>query len=161
MLERFIPGFKVWAMGYATGIGASEATRSVYFDNRNWLFAEYAPSLFTAQIRFGLDAKADSRKLYIKPSIYFNLLDDFIKVGTSFEYTKNFYDVANTYKDTWFTNIELKPLVQFNFSPNIYAALEYSFLQAYQSYYGSTYQERGLEPVTQTQWFNLRVGVSF
>jgi len=161
VLEKYLPGFKLWAMGYATGIGASEDTRRIYFDNRNWLFAEYAPSLFTAQIRFGLDAKMDSRILYIKPSIYFNLLDEFIKVGASFEYTKYFFDVVNTYKDTWFNKIEFKPLVQVNFSPEIYAAMEYSLQQAYQTYYGSLYERRGLEPIVQTQWFNLRVGVSF
>jgi hypothetical protein len=159
-LGRYMQGLKLWALGYISGIGASEESR-VLFDTRNWMFAEYAPSLFTAQIRFGLDAIKDKRTLYIRPSVYFNLFDKFIKVGASFEYTKLFFDVATNYKDTWFNKIEVRPLVQFNLGSNVVAALEYSFWREYQNYYGTEYEKQGLEPLIQNQWVNLRVGVTF
>jgi hypothetical protein len=160
-LGRYVQGLKLWAMGYINGIGASEQNKSL-FKTQNWMFAEYAPDLFTAQIRFGLDAIKDRQKLYIKPSVYFNLFDKFIKVGASFEYTKFFFDVASNYKeDTVFDKIELRPLLQFNLGTNVVAALEYSFLREYQNYKGTEYERRGLEPVIQNQWVNLRVGVTF
>jgi len=159
-LTRFLPGFKVWAMGYIFGIGASEENNN-FFDNRNWLFIEYAPSLFTSQIRFGLDITKDidtakeikdMQTLYIRPSIYFNLLDNLIKVGASFEYTKFFSDTGFFFSDVdRDSRIELKPLVQVSIGPSAYAALEYSFLRDYKE----------TEWVIQNQWLNLRVGITF
>jgi hypothetical protein len=159
ILTTLLPDFKVWAMGYIYGIGASEGNKED-FSTWNWLFAEYAPSLFTAQIRFGYDAVPDLNTLYIKPSFYFKLFDNLIKVGASFEYKKDFGNLGD-YKDSFYRKIELKPLIQVNVNSNTYIAFEYSFSREYVKYIGTDYEVMGLEPLTQTQWMNLRVGVTF
>jgi len=158
-LQRFAPGLKLWAMGYIYGIAASK-TNKENFTTWNWFFAEYEHPFFVTQIRFGYDAVPDLHILYIKPSFYFTLFDNLIKVGASFEYKKDFGNVAD-YIDSFYREIELRPLLQVNISSNIYAAFEYSFKREYVKYIGTDYQTLGLEPLLQTQWLNLRVGVTF
>jgi len=160
MLNRYVPGLQLWAMGYIYGIGASKDNRA-FFKTQNWLYAQYNPELFTAQVRFGLDAVQNMNTLHIKPSFYFKFFNNLLQAGASFEYTRYFFSVDNTYKNSWYHIIELRPLVQVNISSNIYAALEYSFMRQYQSYYGTAYETGGLEPIVQSQWFNIRVGISF
>ena len=158
ILTTLLPGFKIWAMGYIYGIGASEANKDDFYTT-NWLFFEYEPELFIAQIRVGYDAVPNLNTLYIKPSFYFTLFDKLIKVGASFEYAKDF-TILDEFKDFPYRVIELRPLIQVNLSSNIYAALEYSFKRQYVQ---KTQQhiDKGVEPLTQNQWINLRVGVTF
>jgi len=159
-LDKFAPGLKFWVMGYIYSIGASENNK-IYFKTVNWLFGEYVHNLFTTQIRFGLDATSNMNTMYIKPSFYFTPWDNLIMVGASFEYTKFFFLAESNYKDSPYHIIEVKPLLQFNINPNAYAAFEYSFKREYQNYYGTPYESLGLEPIIQTQYINIRVGVKF
>jgi hypothetical protein len=159
ILTTLLSGFKIWAMGYMYGIGASEGNKAD-FSTWNWLFAEYAPDLFIAQIRFGYDAVPDLNTLYIKPSFYLTPFNKLIKVGASFEYKKDFGNLDD-YKASAFRQIEVRPLAQVNISPNAYVAFEYSFRREYVKYVGTDYQVRGLEPLIQNQWINLRFGVTF
>jgi len=159
-LQKFVPGLRLWALGYFYGIGASELSKQ-FRDIRNWFFAEYSHSFFTTQFRVGLDVFAESQVLYLKPEFYFNFLNDLIKVGASFEWKKTYFDNANNYQDTWFHSLELRPLLQVNINPYSYVAFEYSFMQEYQPYYNTDYEKYGVDPIKQKQWINLRVGIIF
>jgi len=160
-LEKFVPGFKIWAMGYINEILPSEVNKGLLLNTWNWLFVEYTHPLFVAQIRFGYDTVQDLQILYFKPSFYFTLFNNLIKAGASFEYKKDFGNIQDDYLDTPFREIELRPLVQVNINSNAYIAFEYSFKRTYVKYTGTDYQLRGLDPLLQNQWMNLRVGVTF
>jgi hypothetical protein len=165
VIRKYLPGFSIWAMGWFRGVGVDQANidaEAEYFATWNWLFFEYAPELFTAQIRLGYDAYPNINKIYIKPSFYFNLFDRFIKVGASFEYQKDFGDLADKYDhpDAAFRFIELKPLLQVNISPNAYAAFEYSFKQRWVQW-EQTYKDKDIRPLIQEQWINIRFGLTY
>jgi hypothetical protein len=170
-IRNFLPGFSIWAMGWIKGIGTDKANVDAEVDwlsSWNWLFFEYVPDPFTAQIRLGYDAYTDKNVLYVKPSFYLYPMAFFkpemsklIKVGASFEFTKDFGNVTkDDHPDAVYREIELKPLLQVNLSPNAYAAFEYSFSREWVKW-GQTYKDLGVLPLIQRQWINIRFGLTY
>ena len=150
ILQDYLPGFQVWALGYLLGVGATEDKSIILF--QNWLFAQYDPELFTAQIRFGLDVIENRTVLHIKPSFYFKFFDNLLNVGTSFWYGQDFGE-GKMYPNSPYLYMELEPKIQVNFSSNAYAAFAYNFRTEY-AYHTDP-------PKRQTQWMNLRFGIFF
>jgi hypothetical protein len=148
VIKNYLPYFKVWAMGYYFGISAYNPDITLF---QNWLFAEYAPDMFTAQIRFGLDIVPSRTVFHVKPSFYWNVFDRMLTVGASFWYGQDFG--AKVYEGSPYTFMELEPKLQFNFSSS-YIAFAYNFRR---EYLHGDYPERGnRDPIKQTQWMNLR-----
>ena len=164
VIRNYLPGFSIWAMGNVKGIGVDQENIDAgveYFSTWNWLFFEYAPDLFTAQLRLGYDAYPNIDVVYVKPSFYLNLFDKLIKVGASFEYQKDFGELTKVdHPDAAFRFIELKPLLQVNLSPNAYAALEYSFKQKWIQW-SATYKDKDIKPLIQEQWINIRFCLTY
>jgi len=163
VIKNYLPDFRVWVMGYVRGIGTDRANIDAdvdYLYTWNWLFLEYAPELLTAQIRLGYDAVTNNNTLYVKPSLYFNIFDRLIKAGASFEYKKDFGENLNDHPDASFRFIEVRPLLQFNFNPNAYAAFEYSFSRTWVQW-SQAYKDSGVPPFVQEQWINIRIGLTF
>jgi hypothetical protein len=85
-------------------------------------------------------------------------LGKLIVVGTSFLYAQDFGE-GKVY-DGPFSYIELEPKLQINISPAAYVAFAYNLRREYmREMYLHT--ERGIEPIKQTQWMNLRFGLYF
>jgi len=150
-LQTLLPGFQIWALGVYEGVGA-EFKECIKFEN--WLFVQYAPELFTAQVRLGYDVVETRSLLHVKPSFYLNLFDNFLNVGASFYYVNDFgADRVN--KDAPYTEILLEPLVKLNFK-NAYVAFAYRYRQTYLA------KTRWADPpIEQFQTMNLRFGMVF
>jgi hypothetical protein len=146
IIDKYLPGFKVWALGYFFGISAYNPDITLF---QNWLFAEYGPEMFTAQIRFGLDIVPERTVFHVKPSFYWYFFNRLLSVGASFWYGQDFG--IKMYEGSPFVFIEVEPRIQLNFSSS-YIAFAYDFRR---EYVHGDYLEKG-EPIKQTQWMNLR-----
>jgi hypothetical protein len=153
VLSNHLPGLQVWALGYLFGLFAEKKDMQWY---RNWLFVQYAPDAFTAQVRFGYDYIESRSEFYVKPSFYLNLFDKLISVGTAFMYSQDFGD--NKVKEgSPYHFLEIEPKIQVNF-PSSYIAFVYNWRQ---EYINPAQVPEGLEPLKRTQWMNLRFCIYF
>ena len=148
MLKDFLPGLQMWALGVYTGVGADHP---MFQSFENWFFAQYAPDLFTAQIRIGYDYIESRSVLHVKPTFYLNLFDRLLSVGTSFWYGQDFGE-GKMHEGSPFVFMEIEPKIQLNFSSS-YIAFVYNFRREYIHW---TPQMGTADPIKQTQWINLR-----
>jgi len=123
------------------------------------MFIQYAPELFTAQIRLGYYVVAKRQDFRIKPVFYLHLLDRLITVGGFFQYVQDFGD-GKVVKDSPYYIMEFEPLVQLNMTPNSYIALAYNFKREYVAE-TQDHRAKKLLPLRQDQWVNFRVGMTF
>jgi hypothetical protein len=156
ILDTFLPGLRIWAMGYFQGVRSDDPGYALF---QNWLFAEYAPDLFTAQIRFGYDWIPNRSIAYVKPSFYWNFFDKLLSAGASFSYGQDFGE--EMYEGSPYLYMEVEPKIQFNFSSS-YIALVYNWRREYKHEEPElTAQGFTGDPIKQTQWINLRFCVYF
>jgi hypothetical protein len=151
VIQNYLPGFQIWALGHFFAF-ASEEIRWL----RNWLFVQYAPDLFTAQIRFGYDKIINRSEVYVKPSFYLNLLEKMISVGAAFQYAQDFGD-GKVNEDAPYHTMEIEPKLQINL-PSSYIAFAYNWKQ---EYINPNLVPEGKEPIKRTQWMNLRYCIYF
>jgi hypothetical protein len=157
-LEQVVPGFSIWALGYWYGIGAHESNKDNY-KVENWLFFQYAPDFLTAQIRVGYDVTANQQVVHVRPSVYAHLFDRLLTFGAMFHYGQDFGDFQ-MYEGSPYSYLVFEPLVQVNITPNSYVAAAYNWKREYVQE-TSDHIDRGLQPIKQTQWVNIRVGMTF
>jgi hypothetical protein len=149
MIRKYLPGFSVWALGHLQGVGSNRDDLRL---SRNWLFVQFAPEMFTAQLRFGYEAMESRSRFYVKPSFYWNFFSKLLSVGASFQYAQDFGD-GKIWPGSPFEFIEVEPKVQLNFSSS-YIAFVYNYRR---EYINPNYPDRrDLEPIRQTQRMNLR-----
>lgn len=150
VLRNFVPYFRVWALGSFWGIGSDivEFERSY-----NWLFLEYAPPLFTAQLRLGIDVTEARRQASIRPWFILNLFDGMLQPSILFTYANDFGDHQVVPGSNW-SYIAVQPEVRFNFTSNAHIAA---------AFYWSLTNELPFPnpPEVQRRTFNLRVGINF
>jgi len=146
VLKNYLPGFQIWALGYFEGLYVEDKAYQLL---QNWLFAQYEPEQFTAQIRFGFDVGDRRNVLHIRPSFYYKLFDNLLNVGVSFWYGQDFGE-GKMYPGSPFQFIELEPKIQLNFGSS-YVAFVYNFRREY-----GHEVTPGVEPIKQIQWMNLR-----
>ena len=149
MLKNYLPGFQIWALGYLFGVTAERPEMNWF---RNWLFVQYAPDQFTAQIRFGYDYIASRSDFYVKPSFYWNLFDKLLSIGASFQYCQDFGE-GKVFEGSPYRFIEVEPKIQLNFTSS-YIAFAYNFTQEFVHPWPEL--KAGKDPLKQTQWMNLR-----
>jgi len=147
-LQKIIPGFQIWALGFIQGVGASKMD---FVEHKNWVFVQYAPQDFTAQIRFGFEGSADRSVIFAKPNFYYKLFGGLIEAGVLFGFAQDLG--AKIFPGSPFSYLELEPKIQVNFAPGAYAAFVY--------YWKLEYAFRTPPPYKQTQWMNLRLGIYF
>ncbi|MDR2702476.1 MAG: hypothetical protein LBB72_08605 [Spirochaetaceae bacterium] len=160
ILKEYLPGFQIWALGYWFGVTSEYPEMKLF---QNWLFFQYEPELFTAQVRFGYDYIESRSDFYVKPSFYLNLFDKLLSVGAMFQYCQDFGD-GKLYPGSPYRYLEVEPKIQLNFwSDNTitsYIAFAYNWKREYVIPNYEGYPE-GKDPVKQTQWMNLRFCVKF
>jgi len=147
VLANYLPGFQIWALGdlYAPSTDAIKWLR-------NWLFIQYAPDMFTAQIRVGYEYITSRSDFFVKPSLYWNFFNKLLSVGVAFTYCQDFGD-GKLYEGSPYRYLEVEPKIQLNFTSS-YIAFAYNFKQEYlHPWQGLT---PGKDPLKQTQWMNLR-----
>jgi len=150
VLQNYLPGLSIWALGYYVGVGAEAADFVTFL---NWLFVQYEPDNFTAQIRFGFDVRDTRNVLHIKPSFYYKFFNNLLNVGASFWYGQDFGE-GKIYEGSPYQFIELEPKIQLNFGSS-YVAFAYNWRREY-VHEMDFHIEAGVEPIRQTQWMNLR-----
>jgi hypothetical protein len=152
-LQNYLPGFQIWANGYYAGIG-DETWGSTKFIN--WLYFQYEPQDFTAQLRLGYDIEGKrAHVFYLRPIFYYHLFDRFLSVGLRFSFGQEFgEDSRNPGKDYLFW--EIQPMLRLNFG-SAYVAFVYQYSSDYKFQDADT-----MENVeTKHQWINLRVVFTF
>jgi hypothetical protein len=147
-LQNVLPGFQIWANGSWEGL-RNEDEKALWLIN--WLYIQYAPELFTAQLRLGYDAFSRRSVFYARPSLYFNLLDNFLNAGASFEFAQDFGE-GKYYKDSPYLRMVVEPQIRVNFS-SAYVALVYQ--------YRNEYHTIGIDEVYKIHAVNLRVVYTF
>jgi len=158
VIDQYLPGFSIWALGYWFGVGAPEVNKD-FFRVENWLFFQYAPDILTAQIRVGYDVVADRQIVHVRPSLYIHLFDQVLTFGGMFHYGQDFGDTKMHPGSPYFY-MAAEPLIQVNMTSNSYIAAAYNWRREYVQE-TKDHIARGLTPITQTQWINVRVGMTF
>jgi len=153
VIQKYLPGFQVWAIGDLFAISAQNDAITWF---RNWLFVQYAPEQFTAQIRFGLESIPSRSDFYIKPSFYWNFFNKLLSVGLAFTYCQDFG--TKVYEGSPYRYLEVQPKIQLNFASS-YIAFEYYFKQEYIHPWSGL--KAGKDPLKQTQYMNLRFCIYF
>jgi hypothetical protein len=148
VIQKALPGFQIWALGYITGVGAEKED---FIEYKNWMFIQYAPQTFTAQLRFGYEGSSDRSILSAKPNFYFKFFGGLIEAGALFGIAQDYG--AKIYPDSPYSYIEVEPKLQINFAQGAYTAFVYN--------YKLEYAYRTDPPFKQTQWMNLRFGIYF
>jgi len=148
-LQKIIPGFQIWALGFFEALYTEDKSCQLL---QNWLFFQYDPELFTAQVRFGFDVGDKRNVLHIRPSFYWKFFGNMLNVGVMFWYGQDFGE-GKIYEGSPYQFMELEPKIQFNMGSS-YIAFAYNFRREYTN--NPTAIEQGLEPIRQTQWMNLR-----
>jgi hypothetical protein len=148
VIQQYLPGFQIWANGSYEGL-RSEGLRSLWLVN--WLYVQYAPELFTAQIRLGYDALDKRGIFYVRPSFYYNFFEKFLNVGASFEFGQDFGD-NKLYKDSPYLRMVVEPMIRVNFG-SAYIAFVYQ--------YRNEYHTTGVDEITTVHAANLRAVYTF
>jgi hypothetical protein len=154
VLRNYVPNLSVWALGYLFGLSADYPELRSY---QNWLFVQYDPATFTAQVRFGYDLVFNRSDFHVKPSFYYHFFDRLVSAGASFWYGQDFGD-GKLYKGSPYRFIEFEPKIQLNFASS-YVAFAYNFRQEYLHPWAGL--KEGKDPLKQTQWMNLRFCMYF
>jgi len=149
VLANYLPGFQIWALGTGLGLGAEDKSVLLL---RNWLFFQYDPEWFTAQIRLGYDYTGSRSIIHFKPSFYWKFFDNLLNAGVSFWYGQDFGEYMID-ADSPFQFWELEPKVQLNFGSSSYIAFAFNFRQEYKR---DPNGPLGQGQLFQTQYMNLR-----
>jgi hypothetical protein len=149
VLQKYVPDLQIWANGHYTGINA-DVVESINF--LNWLYVQYAPKKFTAQLRVGYDTVTNRSILHIRPSFYYNLFDNLINIGTSFKFAQDF-GAGKIWEGSPYLYWNIEPKIQLNFNTAAYVAFVFHFEDGYK--YNTD------PPREQLTWWNIRLGYSF
>jgi hypothetical protein len=166
VIKNYLPGFKIWALGHYYGIGADESNIEEYLAT-NWFFIEYAPKLFTAQIRTGFETTAKRNVFNLRPAFYLKLFDNFLNIGAQYLFAQDFGPegdpLGKIFPGSPYYYMEIEPKIQINFTSSFYAAIVYNWRKEYVRPTEDHYYDGILviEPTKQTQWLNFRIGMYF
>jgi hypothetical protein len=149
--KTLLPGFSIWALGYLEGVTANKPDFQQF---QNWLFAQYDPDKFTAQLRLGYRTVSTRSEFLVKPSFYWHFFDRLLTVGASFEYCQDFGD-GKYYEGSPFAHLELEPKIQLNFTSS-YIAFVYNWRREFVPESQAQNRDAGTDPIMQTQRMNLR-----
>jgi len=176
-ISNLMPGLSVNLHGWLRGLGVEPLNVADFssivgtsdlgeintmFDFRNWLYIEFAPPDFIAELRLGVQITGfDSHVFTVRPSFFYNVLP-FLRAGSAFRYEFNFGSNAGRLTaedrptpinfmgfnppDHFFA---VEPQVRFHFGQS-YIALVYGF-------------EGRIDDgdLAQRHWINLRAVISF
>jgi len=169
VLGNYLPGLRVWNVGYFEEIGNDK--REHPLRGANLLYAMYDPDNFTARLRLGyhiidvgrlpLGSRVNKSRQWIsiQPSFYYKFFNNFLFTGIAFEFAKDFGDglVADSPYLSWY----IEPQIRLNVGQGFYI----SFVYRYQDdYYLMDIDNDPVNPViynSNTHWVNLRMVFTF
>jgi hypothetical protein len=148
VLQKYLEGFQIWANGWYQGLASEDKSA---LELVNWLYFQYAPRSFTAQFRLGYNISEERHILQARPAFYFNLFDNLLNIGASFQFTQDFGE-NKMYKDSPYLRLQVEPMIKVNFG-SAYIALVYQ--------YRDEYATKDKDEITTVHWVNLRVAYTF
>ncbi|MDR2069991.1 MAG: hypothetical protein LBP81_01035 [Treponema sp.] len=143
-LKNLLPGFQIWANGHYKGINKEDNT---LFRTANVLYIQYAPELFTAQIRLGCDTGWKRQELNVRGSFCYNILN-FLSAGASASYIQDYETKISPGS----------PFSEWNVEPMVKVTLGGAYIE-FVYHYGREYTSPDVE--TKTHWINLRLVYTF
>lgn len=143
-LQKIVNGLQIWANGHYIGIDPEDET---LFATTNWLYAQYAPEAYTAQLRLGYDTGWKRQVFHGRASFYYNIFS-FLSAGASVYYAQ---DYETKYSED-------SAFYQWNFEPKVKLTLGSAYFELVY-HYGSMYIRQDVEE--KTQWINLRLVYTF
>jgi hypothetical protein len=153
ILQKYLPNFQIWVNGWYTNLNTGVKNNSNLI---NWLYVQYDPAWGTAQIRFGYDYYETLQMFYVRPSYYHKFFNNFLIVGTAFEFGQDFGEGkldTNTPYLRWF----IEPMVKLNFG-NANLALAYRYKSDYEDWNPTDSNKKVLST---TNLLNLRIAFTF
>ena len=148
-IQKFLPGFQIWANGAFENIGTEELVAT------NWLYIQYAPEWFTAQIRVGYDLFGESNIFYVRAGFYYNLFNNLLIPGIAFEYAQD-SGIGRRGSDDylrWY----IEPQLKLNLGNGTYVAFVYRYQDDYERWNIS----QTTTVNSKTSWINIRVVFTF
>ena len=132
IIGNYLPNFNIWASGYFEELGNKDKNM---VSAKNKLYAQYAPDNFTAQLCLGYDIvntralnyDIDKNRQYfsVRPSFFYKLFDNFLNIGVTGEFAKDFGKdkiVSKSYLH-WY----VEPQVRVNLGINAYLSFVYRY----------------------------------
>ena len=149
VIQKYLPGFQIWALGFFDALYTEDKSCQLL---QNWLFLQYDPQHFTAQVRLGFDIGDKRNVLHVRPSFYWKFFDNMLNAGVMFWYGQDFGE-GKIYEGSPYQFIEVEPKIQFNMGSS-YIAFAYNFRREYTN--NPVAIDQGMEPIRHSQWMNLR-----
>jgi hypothetical protein len=154
IIQKYLPHFQIWANGFFDGMNTGGENKGLF---TNWLYVQYDPDIFTAQIRFGFDADQQVQILYARPSFYYHFFGGFLSVGAAFEFANDFgegkMDTSTPYL-RWF----IEPQIRLNFG-SAALAFVYRYKDDYERWDPDSNSSKKIR--TTTNIINLRMVYTF
>jgi len=160
-LTNLVPHFNAWMTGWWIGIGPSfrgydeEGNPKPYIipdrrSYRNWLYLEYSPPGFLAELRIGAAFGGHSSHIAtIRPGLFYHVLP-FLRVGGHVHYEFGFGDDAPVRGLSQFRILSVEPQLRVSFGP-----ADVTLVYAFHSRHEIGGDRRD------GQWVNLRFHVAF
>jgi hypothetical protein len=165
-LQKFVPGLQIFANGYIEGLNikltpdekASGVDTKSMITTTDWLYVQYVPEWFTAQLRAGISTNStDQGQYYVRASFYYNLFNKLISIGPAFEYAQDYG--PNMKGKDGYLRWSIEPMIRFNFASGCYVALLYRYQDDVETWNPTSGDNTTLK--TLTNWINLRVLLTF
>ena len=175
IIQKYLPGFQIVANGFwdylnprklYTPEADPNGDRDPRDDMRlyNWQYINYDSPLvfspldmsFRALFRFGYESVAKREKLFVKPGFYLTFFNNFLQIGTAFEYSADVGELRlddNAPYRHWY----IEPEIRLNILKDSYISFVYRYYNDYEFFEPGT----GNTVNTKTHWINLRVLFTF
>jgi hypothetical protein len=166
IIQNYLPGFQIWSVGYFEELGSGKED---LLNGTSLVYVQYDPDDFTSQLRFGYNIvnlmlmgyeEGSLQYFSLRPSFYYKLFDNFLRVGAAFEFAKNLGGnkvVSDSYL-YWY----VEPEVRLNLGSGTYLALVYRYQDDYLRLARETGSTDDYAPVSsKTHWVNLRAVFTF
>jgi hypothetical protein len=121
VIRNYLENFSIFANGYWKGIGTKDRDIVNY---QNWLYVNWAPEAFSAQLRLGYHTGIQRQELHTRLSFYYNILSWF-SAGMAATFRVDFGDAK--VKDVPYKLWNIEPQIRATFGPGTYIALVYNF----------------------------------
>jgi len=159
-IQKILPGFQIFANGFIEGINGryfsdGKILQSDVIMSTNWLYIEYAPEAFTAQLRIGYNSARGQGIFYTRAKFEYNFLNKLIVPGVAFEYAQDFG--PNRLGSDEYLRFFVEPQIRMNFAGNTYIALVYRYQDDYHTWNLANTATLN----ARTHWINLRAVFTF
>jgi hypothetical protein len=163
IIQKYLPGFQIFANGFFYFLYGRQYSDGevIHVDNKdnvvstNWVYAQYAPDNFTAQLRFGFNIDKAINMYYLRATFLYNFFDKLINAGAAFEWAQ---DSGPQRRGHEYLRWYFEPQVRLNLASGTYIAMVYRFQDDYHTWDPPLNKET---LKTLNHWVNLRAVFSF